>query len=195
MTSTRDMQHLLQQVGFPIAADGDPGPNTDQALTWFQEAWTGENLVIDGIWGPRTEAAALQCIRNGGRISEHFQLVEFACPHCRWPRANRKLVRNLEKLRTARYVQSGLPVVSGYRCPAHNAAIKGAKGSQHLQGRAADIPPHGSGGRLVTVEMVATLRLFGGLEYQPLHSGRGCTHVDVRSGGDPDNPAIFAWGV
>jgi hypothetical protein len=43
--------------------------------------------------------------------------------------------------------------------------------------------------------MVAALRLFGGLEYQPLHSGRGCTHVDVRSGGDPTHPAVFPWGV
>jgi hypothetical protein len=193
--TTRDLQRMLQQVGFPVAADGSFGPLTDQAVTWFQEAWTRESLTPDGIAGPRTQAALNACIAAGARISDHFQLVEFACPHCRWPRANRKLIHGLEKLRATYYAQSGLPVISGYRCPVYNAAIHGARNSQHLLGRAADIPPHGSGSKLVTVEMVAALRLFGGLEYQPLHSGRGCTHVDVRSGGDPTHPAVFPWGV
>jgi zinc D-Ala-D-Ala carboxypeptidase len=193
VTSTSDRQHLLQQVGFPIAADGDAGPLTEQAITWFQEAWTRESLTIDGLWGPHTEGAVRQCIAAGGRISDHFALAEFACSHCRWPRAHHALVRGLERLRAARYAVGGIAVISGYRCKAHNTAIGGAPRSQHLLGRAADIPPHGSGGKLVTVEYVAELALFGGLEYQPHVTGRGCTHVDVRAGTDPHNPVIFAW--
>jgi hypothetical protein len=195
MTSVQKTQQMLQQVGFPIVDDGSSGPLTVQAITWFQESWTGENLAVDGVWGPHTEAAVTACIGASGRISDHFSLHEFACPHCRWPRANRTLVRRLEDLRSAHYSNAGLSIVSGYRCVKHNTDIGGAKDSQHLKGRAADIPPHGNNGKLVTVEQVAKLQLFGGLEYQPLHSGRGCTHVDVRAGGDPSHPAIFAWGV
>lgn len=136
---------------------------------------------------PATEAAARACVGQGGRISAHFHLPEFACNHCHWPRANRALVRGLERLRGV-YYPGGLPVVSGYRCAVHNAAIGGARGSQHLYGRAANIPPR------VTVEKVAGLRLFGGLEYQPKISGRLCTHVDVRAGGSVTSPSIFAWG-
>jgi hypothetical protein len=180
-------QRLLLQIGFPIAADGNAGPATTQAVRWFQESWTFSDLAVDGTWGPATEAAARACVGQGGRISAHFHLPEFACNHCHWPRANRALVRGLERLRGV-YYPGGLPVVSGYRCAVHNAAIGGARGSQHLYGRAANIPPR------VTVEKVAGLRLFGGLEYQPKISGRLCTHVDVRAGGSVTSPSIFAWG-
>jgi zinc D-Ala-D-Ala carboxypeptidase len=186
-------QRILAGIGFPVADDGAAGPLTRQAISWFQEAWTRTSLDVDGRWGPNTETAARQCLADHGRISDHFSLVEFACPHCRWPRAHRTLVRGLEQYRTARFPQRGLVVISGYRCPEHNAAIRGASGSQHLLGRAADVPPVGDGG-LVTVDDVARLRLFAGLEYQPkTWSGRGCTHVDVRAGGDVDSPSVFAW--
>jgi hypothetical protein len=193
LAAVSDRQRLLASVGFPIAVDGSVGPATTQAVRWFQESWTGSNLVIDGAWGPATEAAARECLANGRRISAHYSLPEFACNHCHWPRANRSLIRGLETLR-ARYYSGGMGIVSGYRCVVHNDAIGGAKGSQHLYGRAANIPPRGDGGKLITVEMVQALRQFGGLEYQPKISGRGCTHVDVRGGGSVTNPAIFAWG-
>jgi zinc D-Ala-D-Ala carboxypeptidase len=186
-------QRLLASVGFPIRTDGRASAATTQAITWFQEAWTYSNLDIDGEYGPATEAALRQCVGQGKRISPHFALPEFACHHCHWPRANRALVRGLERLRGVYYKQ-GLTVVSGYRCPAHNTAIGGARGSQHLYGRAADIPPHGDNGRLITTDMVKALELFAGLEYQPAVSGHGCTHVDVRARGSVTSPAVFAWG-
>jgi zinc D-Ala-D-Ala carboxypeptidase len=193
VTPVIQQQALLRKVGFPIAVDGAYGPATAQATRWFQESWTRDLLDIDGLWGPNTEAAVQRCVRDSGLISAHFTLAEFGCSHCRWPRANRSLVWRLEKLRSEHYSHAGLPVVSGYRCRAHNTAIGGAVHSQHLQGRACDIPPHGDGGKLVTIQMVAALGLFGGLEYQPAASGNGCTHVDVRAGGNPTSPDIFAW--
>lgn len=193
-TSTAAAQRLLAGIGFPIAADGSFGPSTRQAVTWFQEAWTHEPLTVDGAWGPRTEAAARACLANHGRVTAHLSLTEFACPHCRWPRAHRSLTVALEAYRARWFSRSGLPIVSGYRCPVHNKAIGGAARSQHLQGRAADVPPRGDGGRLVTVEMAAGLKLFGGLECQPKISGQGCTHVDTREGGNPAAPAVFVWG-
>lgn len=191
MASTRATQKLLVKVGFPIVADGDYGPATRRAITYFQEAVRG--LPIDGKVGAKTEASLIGCVKNHGRITAHFTLVEFACRHCRWPRAHRNLLAGLEKYRAAHFTKSGLAVVSGYRCPAHNKAIGGAKGSMHMQGRACDVPPHGNGGKLITVEMAKRLGHFGGLEYQPRITGRGCTHVDVRPGGSGKNPSVFAW--
>lgn len=193
LAGVTDRQRLLAAIGFPIAVDGAAGPATVQAITWFQESWTRSNLAVDGAWGPATEAAARACLGDGRRISPHFTLPEFACPHCHWPRANRTLVRGLEKYRAAHFSVGGLGIVSGYRCVPHNTAIGGARGSQHLHGRAANVPPYGDRG-LVTVTTVAAMRLFSGLEYQPRISGKGCTHVDVRAGGSVTNPSIFAWG-
>lgn len=78
----------------------------------------------------------------------------------------------------------GKPVVitSGYRTAAHNAAVGGAKSSQHMLGRAADIRVEG-----VSVEDVAAYaeRLmpdWGGVGRYPVKAGRatGWVHVDTR---------------
>jgi hypothetical protein len=50
----RALQRLLIRAGFPLAADGIFGANTEAALRRFQ---TRENLAVDGIAGPETIAA------------------------------------------------------------------------------------------------------------------------------------------
>lgn len=68
------------------------------------------------------------------QLSRHFSSDEFRCSHCgRLPRkgVSMRLIRALEQARS-RYYPNGLVIVSGYRCPEHNAAVNGAVKSRHM---------------------------------------------------------------
>lgn len=74
-----------------------------------------------------------------GDLSKHFDSSEFQCGHCgRLDVLSGELVNCLERLRAL--VGKPLPIVSGYRCCEGNRSVGGTKYSQHLFGRAADIP-------------------------------------------------------
>ena len=75
-----------------------------------------------------------------------------------------------------------ITITSGYRTAAHNKSVGGAKSSQHLLGRAADIQV-----ACVSVEDVAAyaeslLPGWGGVGRYPVKAGRakGWVHVDTR---------------
>lgn len=101
----------------------------------------------------------------------HFTWEELGAPpkHLR-PNA-RRLAHRLEDLR-ARHGGRPLPVISGYRSPAHNARVGGAPHSLHLRAAAADIP-YG----YATVEE-AIMSGFTGIGSK----GPWAVHVDVRPG-------------
>lgn len=74
-----------------------------------------------------------------GDVSRNFDRSEFACGHCgRLDALEKGLVQRLQRLRDI--VGKPLPIVSGFRCPEGNASVGGSRTSQHLYGRAADIP-------------------------------------------------------
>lgn len=79
----------------------------------------------------------------------------------------------------------GKPVVvtSGYRTAAHNAAVGGAKSSQHLYGRAADIRVKGVSMEDVAAYAERLMPDWGGVGRYPVKAGRptGWVHVDTRA--------------
>lgn len=103
-------------------------------------------------------------------MSEHFRPVEFACPHCGVELVRPRLVQHLEVLR--RLVAHPIHIVSGYRCPPHNADVGGAANSQHMYAAAADLREG--------VCSVDTARRVGFTGVG--RKGRWAVHVDVRDG-------------
>lgn len=124
------------------------------------------------------------------RITSHFRVAEFAQharhgfesePYpARW--VNSRLRPLCELLEQIREVCGGraVRVTSGYRSPAYNRVIKGARASQHVQGRAADIVVAGLSARRVHDLVLAAYRRGELPALGGLGSYAGFTHVDVR---------------
>lgn len=77
-----------------------------------------------------------------GDLSPHFSTSEFTSRDGA-PHPDREvLLRLVAHLEVLRCNVGGHPlrIVSGYRSPAHNAAVGGARASRHMAGDAADIP-------------------------------------------------------
>ena len=119
------------------------------------------------------------------KLSDHFYVSEFTC-RCgcytpvqvrkRWP----ALVQVLEKIRAA--VGKPITVTSGYRCPTHNRAVGGAKGSQHVVGAAVDFKVEGkTGAELASIveALIASGEIpDGGLGLY--HDRPAIVHYDLR---------------
>ena len=119
-----------------------------------------------------------------GDLSEHFSRSEFRCHgfgHRGHPNhdthVDLELVGRLEMLRTN---AGGRPlrIVSGHRCAWWNSRVGGASRSQHLVGRAADIPAG-----YATVAQAAAVG-FKGIG----RKGTSAVHVDTRA-----HPARWAY--
>lgn len=185
-------QDLLNQIGFRIqgselTVDGVAGPRTRQATYWFQAGWVPTALQRDGVAGPLTLEALRQSVAFGGRASPGFAYREFASKGNGEIRVERDLIMGLERLRD---VSGGsILILSGYRDAAHNVSIGGAKNSQHLYGRAADVMF--TAARL-DMPTVRSLQVFSGIGYSPSR-GNLVEHVDVRPNVSPARPTVWTY--
>lgn len=81
------------------------------------------------------------------KLSENFWSHEFDCqctnPKCEWTYVSDDLLKKLEKFRKLKrkvYLNSGVNIWSGYRCPWHNynGDFAGSDFSQHMWGLGVD---------------------------------------------------------
>lgn len=91
------------------------------------------------------------------------------------------LEKMLERIRE--HFGKPVTITSAYRTPAHNAKAGGAKFSQHLYGRAADIRVQGVSVEAVAAYAESLMPDRGGVGRYPVKAGRaaGWVHVDTRA--------------
>ena len=152
-----------------------------QAIKDFQGIWNlGTALKVDGIIGSKTsDALRLSYARHkAGKpdISAHFRAREFQCKcfgkyaGCRRIWTPRKVVQLAERIREE--VGPWSPI-SASRCSGHNAAVGGARASQHLTALALDVPSSLG----LSISQARSLGAkgvgYGGRSYRVLHVDYG----------------------
>ena len=165
--NVKKLQTILNQIGIDVGkVDGIAGPKTIAGIKQFQKIF---GLTVDGIAGPKTWAV-LEKAKN----VKHFKVKEFACKHCGEIKIDINLLIKLEELRRA---IGNRPIIinSGYRCKTHNTRVGGAKNSQHLYGKAADIRVPNMSPR--TLEKFANTVFYNGGVGM---GGATIVHVDTR---------------
>ena len=118
-------------------------------------------------------------VQPSNKLSEHFDVSEFACHHCgQCVTIHPRLVELLEQLREN---IGGYPlhINSGYRCPEHNANIGGVRNSQHCLGTAADVAVP----RQLTFKDFQWYVTRLPFDWVGLYPYSNFIHVDVRDGG------------
>ena len=109
-------------------------------------------------------------------ISKYFKASEFNCKchSCKLIKPPKELLVILDDVRE--YFGKPVHIMSGYRCPMHNARVGGAEKSQHKLGTAADIQVKDTHPEIVQRYL---------LNKYPNDYGIGrystFTHIDVRS--------------
>ena len=122
--------------------------------------------------------------REGARaLSPGFRVREFGCKGSDVARVDDELVVLLQCIRE--HFGKPVHITSGYRTAEHNAAIGGAKSSQHLLGRAADFWVEGVPVATVADYAEKLLPERGGIGRYPkdaAHPRRstGWVHIDTR---------------
>ena len=124
-----------------------------------------------------------------GDLSRNFSRSEFECKcGCGEAEVSPLLIEQLQKLRD--YTGEPIRITSGRRCEAHNAAVGGAKNSQHLLGLAADISVSRWSAddllRLLKV-LVRADALYVGYAYKVRED---VIHFDVRQ---PESLTVVSW--
>lgn len=116
------------------------------------------------------------------KLTANFSLSEFNCKSGALMPANvlnniKILAEQLQVLRNE--INAPISINSGYRSPAHNAKVGGAKASQHLLGNAADIVVKGYTPKQVA-EVIERLISEGKMLQGGLKAYNSFCHYDCR---------------
>lgn len=140
--TVKERQQYLKDLGFYKGiVDGLEGVKTLKAYAELQVRYFVRPDDVDGKYGPNTDnllRSAYAC-----KDLKYFKLHEFRCKcggkFCTgYPAAlDKDLLTGLDKLR--KELGSSLTVTSGLRCERWNRSQKGATGSRHKLGKAADV--------------------------------------------------------
>ena len=110
------------------------------------------------------------------RISRNFKRSELSCPCCDRCNMNLAFMDRLQVLRDL--YGKPITIVSGYRCPVHNRAVKGSPKSDHLRGEAVDIRVNDK----TSKELYRLRELAFKLEFNGIGLGRNQLHIGIRPG-------------
>lgn len=110
---------------------------------------------------------------NGIQVSENFKLREFESPDTKQVMLDPELLWLLQALRTR--IGKPVHVKSGYRTAQHNRAVKGARDSNHKEGKASDCYVIG----MEPVDLANEAKAVGFIGIIVYHT-KGYVHLDVR---------------
>lgn len=111
------------------------------------------------------------------KLSESFRVREFSCKDgSDIIKIDTELVKYLQRIRNWACV----PVIisSGYRTPAHNASIGGAKSSKHCTGQAADIYTQA---RFRSIQAISRYAEAIGIKGIECNEDKNYVHIDTRT--------------
>lgn len=180
---TRSATERFQRDFGGIAVDGDPGPETQKALTHAVAYGLPERDVTDTNVGNKEETTSEDSSANGSfwdhirywtRDEFRCRCGEYHAPYCNGFPAepDQDLVELLDDIR-AHFGRPGHRS-SGLRCPQHNRDSKGVANSKHLNGKAMDFFIEGVSGEQVRAYAAADPRC----SYTYVIEGN-YVHVDV----------------
>jgi hypothetical protein len=189
--SIQTIQRQLNACGFTVTVDGDLGPQTREALRFFQMGWCGEHSLegADGELTPRTREALAWAARRHGALgpkAKNFHYQEFRLDNTGDPRVRRSVGLAAQAYRDK---FGKTTILSSARSVEHNAALPGAAtDSRHLFPKhwdAIDPSP-----QVHSVSEVQGVSVWTGIGHHAA-APQSVDHLDLRPGFSPASPSVF----
>jgi hypothetical protein len=188
--SIQTIQRQLNACGFTVTVNGNLGPETREALRFFQIGWCGDHGLggADGELTPETRQALAWAASHHGGLgpkAKNFHYQEFRLDNTGDPRVRRAVGLAAQAYRDK---FGKTTILSSARSIEHNQAVGGATDSRHLFPKHYDaIDPWPQ------VHSVAEVREIGVSTGIGHHAAapQSVDHIDLRPGFSPSSPSVF----